>query len=154
MCGNRCQKCIKHQRIVIGVSDYVAYNPSVIQIQDGAEIDLLDLNANIVLEFSNIGQPFLVGFICLEFPIQQIVCQIIWILALSGTAAVVVFNRRFNPAAPTDPKYPFVIHMGVVVTIQFIFEPTVSHLRMLFMNILNQISNAFILYSSGGQFAC
>jgi hypothetical protein len=44
--------------------------------------------------------------------------------------------------------------MGAVVTIQFIFEPAVSHLRMFFMNILNQISNTFILCSSGGQFAC
>ena len=53
----------------------------------------LYLNANVVLKFSNIGQPFLVGLICLEFPVQQIVCQVIWIFALPGTAVVAVLNR-------------------------------------------------------------
>jgi hypothetical protein len=67
---------------------------------------------------------------------------------------VVVLNRGFNPATPADPKHPFVIHMGVVVPIQFIFESAVSHLRMLHMNVLNQISDAFILSGSGGQVAC
>ena len=70
ICFNRCSECVKHQRIVIVIPDYIADNPSVIQIQDGTEIYLLYLNANVVLEFSNICEPFLVGFICFEFPIQ------------------------------------------------------------------------------------
>jgi hypothetical protein len=63
---------------------------------------------------------------------------------------VAVLNRGLNPAAPADPKHPLVIHMGVVVPIQFILESAVSHLRMFFMNILNQISNALILSYPGG----
>ena len=63
---------------------------------------------------------------------------------------VAVLNGGFNPAAPADPKHPLVIHMGVVVPIQFILESAVSHLRMLLVNILNQISNAFVFSSSGG----
>jgi hypothetical protein len=67
---------------------------------------------------------------------------------------VAVFNRGFNPAAPADPKHPLVIHMGVVVPIQFILESAVSHIRMLFVDVLNQIGNTFILCSPGGQFTC
>ncbi len=78
--GNRCPECIKHQRIVVGIPNHIADNSPVIQIQDGAEIYLLYLNTNVVFEFRNIGQPFLVGFVCLEFAIQQIVRQIIRIL--------------------------------------------------------------------------
>ena len=154
ICGNRCAECVKHQRIVIGIPNHIADNPSVIQIQDGTEIYFLYLNANVVLELSNIGQPFLVGLVCLKFPIQQIVCQIIWILALPGTAVVAVLNRGYNSAAPTDPEHSFVIHMGIVVTIQFILEPAVAHFRMLFVDVLNQISNTFVLSGSGRQFAC
>ena len=150
ICGNRCPKCIKYQWIVVGIPNHVADNPSVIQIQDSTEIDFLDLNANIVLEFSNICEPFLVGFICFEFPIQQIVCEVKGILALPGASMVAVLNGGFNPAAPADPKHPFVIYMGIVVPIQFILEPAVSHLRMFFVDILNQISNAFVLCSPGG----
>ena len=40
--------------------------------------------------------------------------------------------------------------MGVVVPIQFILESAVSHLRMLLVDILNQISNALILSYPGG----
>jgi hypothetical protein len=67
---------------------------------------------------------------------------------------VVVFNRRLNPATPADPKHPFVIHMGVVTPIQFVLEPSISHLWMFFVDILNQISDAFIFSGPGGQFAC
>jgi hypothetical protein len=66
----------------------------------------------------------------------------------------VVLNSGFNPAAPADSKHPFVIHMGIVVPIQFILETSVSHFRMLLVNALNQISNAFILSSPGRQLAC
>ena len=62
--NNRCPKSIKYQRIVIGVPDHIADNPSVIQIQDSTEIYLLYFNANVVFEFSNISQPFLVGLVC------------------------------------------------------------------------------------------
>ena len=148
--GNRCPECVKHQWIVVNIPDRIADNPPVIQIQDGTEIYLLYLNTNVVLEFSNIGQPFLVGFVCFEFPVQQIICQIIRILALPGTSMVAVLNCGFNPAAPADPKYPFVIHMSIVVPIQFIFKSAISHLRMLLVDILNQISNAFVFSSSGG----
>jgi hypothetical protein len=40
--------------------------------------------------------------------------------------------------------------MSIVVPIQFILESAVSHLRMFFVDILNQISNTFIFGSSGG----
>ena len=73
---------------------------------------------------------------------------------MPGTTVVAVFNRRFNPAAPADSEHPLVIHMSIVVTIQFIFKPAVPHLGVLFMDILNQISNTFILGCSRGQFAC
>ena len=66
---------------------------------------------------------------------------------------VAVLNGGFNPAAPADPKYPLVIYMSIMVPIQFIFKPAVSHLRMLFVDVF-QISNALILSSSGGQFTC
>jgi hypothetical protein len=67
---------------------------------------------------------------------------------------VAVLNGGFNPAAPADPKHPLVINMGFVAPIQFIFKPAVSHLRMFFVDILNQISNAFVLNSPGGQLTC
>jgi hypothetical protein len=63
---------------------------------------------------------------------------------------VAVLNCGFNPALPADPKHPLVIYMSIVVPIQFIFKPAVSHLRMFFVDILNQISNAFVLSSPGG----
>ena len=154
ICGNRCPKCIKYQWIVIGIPNHITDDPSVIQIQDSAEIDFLDLHTNIVLKFSNISQPFLVRFVCPELAIQQIVRQVIWVFALPGATMVAVLNCGFNPAVPADPEHPFVIHMSIVVPIQFILESAVSHLRMFFVDILNQISNTFILCSSGGQFAC
>jgi hypothetical protein len=61
---------------------------------------------------------------------------------------VVVFNRGFNPAAPANPKHPFVIHMGVVVPIQFILKSAISHLWMSFVDIFNQISDTLILSGS------
>jgi hypothetical protein len=67
---------------------------------------------------------------------------------------VVVLNGGLNSATAADPKHPLVIYMCIVVPIQFILEPTVSHLWMLFVDILNQISNAFVFSSPGGQLTC
>ena len=44
--------------------------------------------------------------------------------------------------------------MSIVVPIQFILESAISHLRMLFVDVFNQIGNALILNCSGGQFTC
>ena len=61
---------------------------------------------------------------------------------------VVVLNGGLNPAALAYPKHPLVVYMGVVMPIQFVLKSTVSHFWMLLMDILNQISNAFILRCS------
>jgi hypothetical protein len=152
--SNRRPKSVEHKWIVIGVPDHIADNSSVIQIKDGAEIYLLYFNSDIVFEFCDIGQPLLVGLICLEFSVQQVICQIIRILSLPGAAVVAVFNRGFNPTTPADPQHPLVIYMGAMVSIQLVFEPAVSHLRVFFVDIFYQIGNTFILSYSGGQFAC
>ena len=51
-------KGIKYQRIIVRVPDNKGYDPSVKQIEDCTKIDLVDLNADIVLEFSDVCQPF------------------------------------------------------------------------------------------------
>ena len=48
--SNRCPECVKHQRIIIGITDYIADNSPVVQVQDSTEIDFLFLSANRVLE--------------------------------------------------------------------------------------------------------
>ena len=135
--SNRCPKSIEHKRIVVGVPDHIADNPSVIQIQDGAEVYFLHFNSDIILEFCDISQPLLVGLVCLEFSVQQVICQIIRILSLPGAAVVTVFNRGFNPATPAYPQHSLVIYMGTMVSIQLVFEPAVSHLWMLFVDIFH-----------------
>ena len=90
-------KSIKDQRIIISVADDIGNNTSVIQIQDRAEIHLLDfqffdLRADIVLKLCYVGQPFLVRLVGMKIAVQKIFCNILWIWGLSCTAIITVLD--------------------------------------------------------------
>ena len=44
-----------------------------------------------------------------------------------------------------DPKDTFIIHMNVVSPVQLIPYSAVSHIRMLFVDLLNNVCNSFVL---------
>ena len=65
-------KRFKYERIVVDVSDFERYDSPVIQVENGTQVDFFDLCADIILEFRNICQPFLVWSVCMKIPVKNI----------------------------------------------------------------------------------
>lgn len=59
----------EYKRIVVTLSDYKGDDASVIEIQDGTEIDFADINTLIPLEFGYIREPFLIGCFGMKIPV-------------------------------------------------------------------------------------
>ena len=108
---HRLVKGLEYQRIIITVSYHISHDPPVIQVQNGAEVDLVDCNALIPLELSHIGQPLLVGLVRMKLAVQDILRSKLGILGGSGTAMIAVLDGRFDVLYPADPQHPLVIYM-------------------------------------------
>ncbi len=100
---------VDHQNKLVfaGKSLHISHDPSVIQVQNGAEVDLVDCNALIPLELSHIAQPLLVGLVCMKLPVQDILRSKLGILSRSGTAMVAVLDGRFDVPLAFDTSHLF-----------------------------------------------
>ena len=128
-------KSAHDQRIIIMAADPISNDPAVIQIQDSAQIYLMGFSTDIILEFCYIGQPLLVRGIRMEIPVQIILCDMCRVFAASCTALRLPFNSRPYPFFAADPEHPLVIDIGIVVLLQLIPDPPVTHVRMCFMDV-------------------
>ena len=86
---NRFIKRVKNQLVVILVTNNIADDSPVTQIENRTQIELVDNWTFIPLELRYIGQPLFVGMPRPEFPVQTILCCCLRIRGLEqgGSAA-------------------------------------------------------------------
>ena len=70
ICLDRLVESFEYQRIVVALADNEGDDAPVIQVKDGAEIELMYLNTLIPLEFCDIGEPLLIGLVRIELTID------------------------------------------------------------------------------------
>ena len=86
-------KCVHDQWIIVAVAYPIRDYPSVIQVEDGAEIDLVSLSVVIVFELGDVSEPFLVRSTGCEFPVEYIVRNMCGILGSSRAAVLLPLYR-------------------------------------------------------------
>ena len=106
----------------------------------------MDFNADIILKFRDICQPFLVWCLCCEFSVKDVFRNKLRIIRPSGTAAVRIFNRGFDAFFSSDPQYPFVIYFDIVIPVQIITYSPVSLIRTLPMDFFYLLGNLFVFF--------
>ena len=79
---HRVLKGLKHQRIVVAVTNHVTDDSAVIEVQNGAKIYLVYLNAFIPFEFRYVGKPFFIRLIRIELSVEQILGYVLRALCL------------------------------------------------------------------------
>lgn len=79
---HRVLKGLKHQQIVVAVTNHVTDDSAVIEVQNGAQIYLVYLNALIPFEFRYVGKPFFIRLIRIELSVEQILGYVLWTLCL------------------------------------------------------------------------
>ena len=140
-------KGLENQWIVVALTELVRHNAPIAEVQNGAQIEFVNLAAFIPLEFCHIGEPLLVGLCGIKLPVQKILSNILRILSLSGTAVVAVLYRGADISGSTDTKYSLVVDIDAVVMSQIVIEPSVALIRTFLVDLLNHICEAFIFYS-------
>ena len=78
-------KRVKNQLVVISVTNNIADDSPVTQIENRTQIELVDNWTFIPLELRYIGQPLFVGMPRPEFPVQTILCCYLQVRSISGT---------------------------------------------------------------------
>ena len=143
----------ENQRIVVALTKHIGHDAPVTEIQNGAQIEFVNLSSLIPLEFCYIGKPLLVGLCSIELPIQKILSKILRILCLPGTSAVVVFHGRVYISGSADAEYPLIINVNAMVMAQVVIESTVAFIWAFLVNLFNLVRKTFILRSSLAQFS-
>ena len=70
--ANCLLKCVKHQLVVIASAYDVGDNRPVIEIEDGAQIELLNDRSFVPFEFCHVRCPLLVRSFCQKIPVKDV----------------------------------------------------------------------------------
>ena len=126
---NRLVQGFENQRIIVALTERIGHDTPVTEIQNGAQIEFVNLGSLIPLEFCYIGKPLLVWLLCIKLPVQKILSKILRILRLPGASAVVVFHGRVYVSGSADAEHPLVIDVDTVVMTQIVIKPPAALVR-------------------------
>ena len=108
----------------------------------------MDSHTLVPLEFCHIGQPLLVGFIRMEFTIEQVLGYVLRIPGPSCAAVAVILDGRLDALGSANPEYPLVVHMDAVVMPEVVIDAAVALVRAVSMDFLYLFGNGCILLLS------
>ena len=70
----------------------------------------------------------------MEIPVQIILCDIRRIIAVLRTALRFPFDRRLDLFLSSDSENPLIIYIDIVMSVQFIPDSAISHIRVFLVN--------------------
>ena len=93
--GFHCSlECVKHNRVVVVVTNNIRNDTSVVQVKDGTQIDFVNHYALVPFELCDIGKPLHIRSWCMEFTTEYILCHILRIGCIIRTVlGKFTFNR-------------------------------------------------------------
>ena len=153
ICFHCLVKGLKNKRIIITVTNNEGNNATVIQIQNGAQIDFVDISSFVPFELRHIGQPLLVGCLGMEITVQYILCNILRVLGPSCTAVVAVLDGGLDVFLATDPQHPFVVNVDAVVMTKIIVDAAISFVGAFHVDLLDLFCKCLVFCRSGAFLA-
>ena len=126
---NRLVKGFVHEWIIIAPTQHIGHDTSVTEIQNGAQIELMYLNALVPFEFCHIGKPFLIRLLRIELAVQQVFSKILRILCSSGAATVIVLYSRAYIFDPADAQHSLIIDINTMVMTHIVIQSPVALIR-------------------------
>lgn len=134
-----------HQWIVVMVTDLERHDSAVIQVEDSAQIDLVNFDASVVLKLGYVRQPLLVRRFGVKFSVQVVFGDVVWVARILGAALRSILYTGMNLQLSVDIQDPFVINLDVTIYCKLITDSAVSHIRMLVVNLPNFSGDLLIL---------
>ena len=116
----------ENQWVIVVFTEHVGHNAPVTELQNGAQIELVDFVSLVPLEFCHIGKPLLIWLFGIKLSVQKILSKILRIFCVPGAATVVIFHGRAYISGPADAEHPLVVDMDAAVMAQIVIEPPVA----------------------------
>ena len=135
---------IKDEFVVVVVAKGEGDNSPVIEVQDGAEIELVYYGPHIVFELSYICQPLSVGCVGVETAPQVVLCHILWRCRAPGTTMPSELDGGLDVEYTVDAQDSFIIDVDIMVPVQLIPYPAISHIRVGIMDFLHLFRDALV----------
>ena len=151
--GNGPVQGIVNQGSVVGIPEGESHDPPVTQVQDGAQVEFPHRGTRMVVEFCHISEPFLVGPVRMEVPVQQVLRCVLGCTAPLGTALSDVLYRRADVQAPADTQGALVIDGCLMVARQVIPDAAVALVRALSVDLLHQAGDPLVFLRPRTQLA-
>ena len=85
----------------------------------------------------------------MELPVEQILCNVLWVLSPPGTTMIGVLNSGADIPRPADAKHPFVIDVDAEVMPQIVVYASVSLVWVFHMDPLYLLRQFFVLCCPG-----
>lgn len=137
-------EAIKDELVVIVVANGESNDSAVIEIQDGAQIELVNHGASIPLELCHVGQPLHVRGFCVEFAVQVVLRHMSRGCRTPGTSVPPELDGRLNVKNAVDAENTLVVDVNIMESVQFIPDSAMAHIWMYGVNFLNLVGNALI----------
>ena len=132
--------------IVVALTDGIRNDAPVAEIQDSTKVDFVHLYSLVPFEFRDISAPLLVWLVCVKIAIQEIFGQELSFLCMAGTSTGGIFNGGSNASGLTDSPDTFIIYLNPVIVLQIIIDSSVTFVRTLCVNRLNQFRQPAVLF--------
>ena len=150
--GRNCLvESFENQWVIVVFTEYVGHNAPVTEIQNGAQIELVDLVSLVPLEFCHIGELLFVGLCGIKLSVQKILGKILRIFCVSGAAAASVLDRGADISGPADAEHPLAVDMDAAVMAQIVVEPPIALIRTFRMELFELLRKLLILRSPPAQ---
>ena len=150
--GRNCLvESFENQWVIVVFTEYVGHNAPVTEIQNGAQIELVDLVSLVPLEFCHIGELLFVGLFSIKLPVQKIFGKVLRIFCVSGAAAASVLDRGADISGPADAEHPLAVDMDAAVMAQIVVEPPIALIRTFRMELFELLRKLLILRSPPAQ---
>jgi hypothetical protein len=104
----------------------------------------MNLNSGVILKFSNIGEPLLIGHFCLKLTMQYIFSNVLRISSLTGTSIIGILDCGFNVLISAYPQNTLIINIDVMITFKIIPYAPVAFIRTFRMYFFNYFSDVLI----------
>ena len=151
--GRNCPvQGLENQRVIVAFTDHIRHDAPVAQIENGAEIELMYRDPFIPFEFRHIREPFLVGLVRVELPVQEVLGQILRILCVAGTAVAAVLDGGLDPQDAAYAQHPLVVDADAMVVTQAVIDPPVAHLRVFSVDLFHHPGQLPVPALSGAGF--
>ena len=135
---------IKYKGIIVAVADNKCDDSAVIQVKDGAEIQLVYIGSFVPLKLCYICQPLFIGHTCVELTVKPVLCNVLGISSLPCTAVILVLNGGLNIQSAENTKHSLLVHIQLVVVCQIVLDTAVTFIRVLCMDLLHNFCNLFV----------